>query len=792
MLFCVVAFLLSLSMQKGPAHILIAIVLLWGGVLFPTIGTAAVSRSSQIEETEMDAKAILLKVAQMATYNKIRSSYHKGNLYTLSTYQLVSAPKQLFHEKFLNQLRMSDVETSPFLTDLHVLETYSRFSSGVGADPEQTTLGIHSTLPPDYAVIQQAVLAHNFSLIHRSIYDEPFASPEVMHYYSALLDSRAKDQDGATLYTLSLLPKRESPKVPIVKLTVTDQEWQIVQADVVSEQAGSIEKYILTSAKEKDGVYRKHHLDIELYVRLGKVIAIQKTEAQIEPDPSQELISFSQPPSFTQRATPRNIKQYNREVDALLSEQFRYRTLCQQEPLGKRYHCKRDVYRQPELFWIENRLIKPSSEKLDILQKWDEAYPPMDREYYTSETTLLSGQPKKEPNIFKTLSMGGTLPVSKSGELKIGGLAGVIREYNLVDGFTLGQKVGYSHRNLTTDRVLNLSADFRYGLSSHKSGWHLQSNYLFSPMNRGILSAEIGTLHRDINRQHPADPLWESLSIAFLGRNVVRWYRSSFWSLSIQRDLFHGFLLKASVTMDKRHSVANHTDWNLFKREVQPNMPEEWEPIFPHHQTALLSLEASYTPNQIYKIEGKTKVYQPSHYPTLSLGIDYAPLLKGELPSSHFMHLSGGIQQSIPLDLFSTFNYHFKAGGYTHRGRLYYPDYQFIKQSFAIFTTRDLYDTFNVLPYYTAANHFWVQAHAGLISEYILINRLPVLRKWGLTEGLHLHYLHMDGQLHHLEGGYSFGFGNAARVGLFLGVNTHGFAGVNFKVSLPFILRLFE
>ncbi|HRF93155.1 MAG TPA: DUF5686 family protein, partial [Bacteroides graminisolvens] len=80
----------------------------------------------------------------------------------------------------------------------------------------------------------------------------------------------------------------------------------------------------------------------------------------------------------------------------------------------------------------------------------------------------------------------------------------------------------------------------------------------------------------------------------------------------------------------------------------------------------------------------------------------------------------------------------------------------------------------------------WAQAHMSWHMPYLLVKQLPFLRKKSFDEALHLHTLVTYKNSPYSELGYSVGFRNVARVGVFAGFDRLKYSTTGISVSLPF------
>ena len=100
---------------------------------------------------------------------------------------------------------------------------------------------------------------------------------------------------------------------------------------------------------------------------------------------------------------------------------------------------------------------------------------------------------------------------------------------------------------------------------------------------------------------------------------------------------------------------------------------------------------------------------------------------------------------------------------------------------------RPMQTAFNLIDHYRyAANDKWLQGHLMFSSDYLLLKHIRFMQNYLFDEALHVHSLWIPGR-NYSEAGYSVGFSEAGRIGVFAGFNNGRYDAVGFTVSLPLL-----
>ncbi len=207
----------------------------------------------------------------------------------------------------------------------------------------------------------------------------------------------------------------------------------------------------------------------------------------------------------------------------------------------------------------------------------------------------------------------------------------------------------------------------------------------------------------------------------------------------------------------------------------------------PENYSAKVAVEWEYTPRYRYYMNGAVKQYDHSVYPTFSVRYEAGIPFRRHTREASFNRLEAGISQEIKLNAFNQLNYFINSGIFLTGKEIYTPDYKHFQVADIFLNDKSVYRSFQVMNTYAwSTNDRWLQAHLSYTSGYLLLKNLPFLQRYLFDEGLHGKILWTP-RGSYTEAGYTIGFGDAIRIGVFCGWEAASWDGVGFTLSIPFI-----
>lgn len=316
----------------------------------------------------------------------------------------------------------------------------------------------------------------------------------------------------------------------------------------------------------------------------------------------------------------------------------------------------------------------------------------------------------------------------------------------------------------------------------------------YAPRNRGSLSLSGGVTSADYNGESGESRVINSISSSLFGHNHINFYEITYFTADHAIEPFNGLLFTTSLSWQRRKMLDNHIHKSWFKREAEPNIPENtaFRPM-PENDILTASFGLEYTPAHYYHMYRGRKVYENPHYPTFALKYDRAFPMEGSryLTSYHLMQFSA--RQKIEFGMFNRLNWSANAGTFWDADNLQFPDFKHFASTHILVTERT-FDTGFSLPdnYALATDTRWAQAHVSWYTPYLLLKQIPWLSKKSFDEALRLRSIVLYGQRPYTELGYSLGFSDIARIGVFVGFEALKYHSVGVSVSLPLSVLAIE
>jgi len=398
----------------------------------------------------------------------------------------------------------------------------------------------------------------------------------------------------------------------------------------------------------------------------------------------------------------------------------------------------------------------------------------------------------EEPPKSMNWLLGGDIRLGKSAILSYDGvLRGIIKEYNLVDGFWLGQSLWL---DIKTSKTNSLSiAPSVYFVTARKTlVWELGSEYRYAPLTNGILRINGGNTTEDVQHEKGTNRLFNSSSSLFFGVNVLRLYQKEYFSLENEIDLANGLRLTAGAAFEYRRLPENNIQFHILGKTPRPNYPDEaYRDSFPTHTASTVRLKLEYTPFQKYKIKDGKKRYILPKYPTFALDYKKAFSLTDRSEQASYDRIDLSVRQNLKLSVLDKLNYRVSFGAFLTKQKLFAPDLNYFATSPLFITDKAFDNTFNSLENYTAGNSSWLETQLSWTSYSLLLKRINFLKSFPFNESLQLHtFWNLQNEKPYTETGYSIGYGEYGRIGIFAGFDGLSYWSTGVKLSIPLFSEL--
>lgn len=643
--------------------------------------------------------------------------------------------------------------TAPNVWNNKVLANKNSFPEEIGVDMGITTINLYT---PE--------LFGKVSPLNKNAFS----------YYRFKLDA-CFVEEGQMINKIRVIPKKDDNRLLEGDLFIVEDLWCISAADVNVRATGLKAKIKITCKEVQSSVFlpvsitTSSTIDIMGFkAEASYLAAIHYREVKTDIQPETSTDKTTKPVTANAVAQP---KKHKFERPARIG-----RKDTQVDSLAD----KRD-----SLYWTTIRSVPLRLEEVQSYQYKEEKIALKD---------LSSGEKSEKKTavgqVLNTIMWGKTFRTSnKNAWLTLPGLSAYIPEYNLVDGFWLGVKLKTGVK-LSESSTLRFVPSFYY--TTARKNWIGQGELTldYAPRNRGYLSLSGGLLSADYNSESGESRLINSMSSSLFGHNHLKLYENTFFTVDHAIEPANGLLFSSSLSWQRRKMLDNHIRKSWFKRDAEPNIPENtaFRPM-PENDILKASFELEYTPAHYYHMSQGKKVYEASRYPTFALKYDRAFPMSGSryFTSYHLMQFSA--KQKIEFGMFNRLHWSVNAGSFFDAKNLQFPDFKHFASTRILVTERSFDTGFSLLDNYVlSTNTRWAQANVSWYTPYLLLKHLPFLSRKAFDEALHLRSIVIYGGRPYTEIGYSIGFSDMARIGVFAGFDCLKFHSVGVSLSLPLSL----
>ena len=715
---------------------------------------------------EDPAYAVMRKAIARAPYYRTQIKSYTAGTYLKGTGKGTSIPAVLKLSKevrkdakeWLGKLFVLEQQqivnfTAPNVWNNKVLANKNSFPEEIGVDMGITTINLYT---PE--------LFGKVSPLNKNAFS----------YYRFKLDA-CFVEEGQMINKIRVIPKKDDNRLLEGDLFIVEDLWCISAADVNVRATGLKAKIKITCKEVQSSVFlpvsitTSSTIDIMGFkAEASYLAAIHYREVKTDIQPEANTDKTAKPVTATAVVQP---KKHKFERPARIG-----RKDTQVDSLAD----KRD-----SLYWTTIRSVPLRLEEVQSYQ-------------YKEEKIALKDLSPGEKNekktavgqVLNTIMWGKTFRTSnKNAWLTLPGLSAYIPEYNFVDGFWLGVKLKTGVK-LSESSTLRFVPSFYY--TTARKNWIGQGELTldYAPRNRGYLSLSGGLLSADYNSESGESRLINSMSSSLFGHNHLKLYENTFFTVDHAIEPANGLLFSSSLSWQRRKMLDNHIRKSWFKRDAEPNIPENtaFRPM-PENDILKASFELEYTPAHYYHMSQGKKVYEASRYPTFALKYDRAFPMSGSryLTSYHLMQFSA--KQKIEFGMFNHLHWSVNAGSFFNAKNLQFPDFKHFASTRILVTERSFDTGFSLLDNYVlSTNTRWAQANVSWYTPYLLLKHLPFLSRKAFDEALHLRSIVIYGGRPYTEIGYSIGFSDMARIGVFAGFDCLNFHSVGVSLSLPLSL----
>lgn len=373
------------------------------------------------------------------------------------------------------------------------------------------------------------------------------------------------------------------------------------------------------------------------------------------------------------------------------------------------------------------------------------------------------GSALDKPSTLNTLIKIGGGNNFDFGKWRIGvdGVVDLFAGRNSIDGQWLGYGLLLARR-LGEGRSLRLRTSINYALKSRQ--WYHEHNLLFyyAPRHDGLFILSGGHTSRETFHLTPEE-IYRSYFGALPAANTpITDFVKDYFHLRNQISLTKEFTLSASLLFEYRTpqlgvSVASH-------RSLLASGQLLWAPAF-------LNQSESGIPIPIGHRRELGVIYKQAIDPRRQLS------MPSDIPYSNFQQVEAFVRGTLPLTGNNKVDFKVNAGGYLSRQYLSHSDEKYFAHP-SLVDRSSFRDSWATLPPLFTGGKSWTTQEVNFYSDHFLLSRTKGFGDFfRMDEMIHARNLLTGDGRSFTELGYSIGWGDMARFGVF--------AGYEWKVSRP-------
>jgi hypothetical protein len=758
---------------------------------------------------EDPAYAIMRKAIGMAPFYLHQVKSYESATYLKGTVKVEKIPALL--KITANSEKLNDI-----INKLLVVESQNEVKFTAPDKYEQRVLAVSSSIP------SEADFGSGMSITTSSIYspafDDDFISPlapDAFAYYRFSLEGRSLE-GGHWINRIRIAPRKKNFRLFSGWIYIVDDSWNVQFLDITTSQSGLTFRYKINYNEVKPSVFLPTAFDAYMTADVMGIKAggkystsIQYSKLEVnDVNPSMPAKAEATPAPGEKKRAPKQQKA-QAKLDKLLAKDeltnrdaYRMAKLMHEVSEPEETARRRDTLEllsakkvnvtvdslartRDSLYWAGARVLPLLEEEIKSYRESDSLKKAKDATASgANEVTVSMSLPHADRWINSAL-FGSRISPGGGWHLSYRGLLGLVPEYNFTDGFNIGEKLTLEW-NPAGAKSFTFAPSAYYLTARRTVNWQVDAAFRYAPLGIGELDVSAGNTTADFNRVDGNLRLVNSLASLFFARNPIRFYQRKYASAVNRIDVANGLQLETGIACEERTALENNTSYSFFGKEPAPNIPAGQTEPMPAHTAVRAFVRLHYTPRHYYRIRNGRKYYEYSRHPAFMLGYEKG-IPSGSGASASYDRLEAGIRQKITINAFDHFNYFVNAGMFLSSDRIYFPDFKHFETNELWITASSHENSFALLDNYAfSTSERWLQAHAGYSSMYLLLKNLPFLQNYLFEESLHARLLWTPVN-DYVEAGYSAGFGDLGRIGVFVGFDGWKYRGVGIMVSLPLL-----
>ena len=699
-----------------------------------------------ISGKENPANEIVQLAIDKAAYHQNIVKQYEAECYIKGEAELTKISKLINRVSSLNGVKLSDLQGNLFIQ-----ESYNTINFEAPDIYEQKVEAFNSSAPDFVNDNMKMRLATS------SIYLPRFAGlisplhPNAFTYYKYKYEGYT-EENGEIINKIRVIPRLNDPELLRGCLYIAEGSWDIRFVELEGKVFGIEQHFVITFDEIEDTLYMPVTFSVHV---LGKMMGFEGYFNYFSSMKYRDLVM-----NDSVQATIKLVKKKKRELEIKFDDGY----TIEMAPEAK----KRD-----SIYWALVRKTPQSEREIESFLLKDSL------QYHLDSLHKANIKPDfRVQDIFIGGSVGGKL---SDVQFKYGGIAGVLRDYNLVDGFGLGQKLELITR-IDKGNTLYITPEVYYTTARKNMVWSVAVDLDYSPMRLGHLHFSAGDILSNFNPEG-ANRFDNATSSLFWGDNVTMLYRKRFFKVKNGIEIAKGLRFSSQIKLAERVPVNNNTEYSIFggKSNVKENMVSS-----DYRDLLSYTFGLEYTPRHYYYIRDGRKRYLYADSPTFKLNFSEG-ISSIRDDNTKYRRVEAEISQVIKTDQFSSIRYEINGGAFLgNNEKMNLADYRhFNTYDDMWFISKLPYSSFMLLDTYeSSTNDFWIYSHVNYYSKYILLKRIPFLQGKLFNEALHARYLYTPEKKNYTEVGYSIDYLNALSFGVHCSFNKLRYEAFGFRLSL--------
>jgi hypothetical protein len=759
---------------------------------------------------EDPAYRIMRNVIARAPYHLHQVKSYESGVYLKGSFKVEKMPA-------LVKSQIKDPNIKSLIGKLLVYESQNEVKYNEPDKYEQRVIAVSTSIPESFNIDDNLPL----SAITRNIYSPAtfggLLAPGSFSVYKFKLEDTYKEEDHL-INKIRVIPRKKSGLLVNGWLYIVDDTWTVQQASLSLTQTGTTVRFNLTYHEVKPGAFLPSAYDMSLDLSLmgikgggqfyasikynkletndNYVLTKADTAAVIKPVISgrktltkqqqknlQKIEELAGKEKLTTREAYKMAQLVEKTVES--DEVKEQKRQLERRPLDSMIIVTRDslALKRDSSFWNKTRILPLREEEL--------------RSYLQRDSLKVVTDSLKSVDSLKNRTFGKWMTNFLLGEktnlgnnyyFRYDGLLRACQEYNFVDGFRIGQYLE-AGVNFDRNRSLSIAPAIYYTTARKEIDITIDGTLSYAPLRNGKLVLSTGNTITDYAEKNGTGRFGNAVASLFFADNTAMFYQKKYAAISNKIDIANGLALTAGFNYEKRNDLTNNTSYSFFGGRPAPNLPHGQTGMMPDHKAYIANITLEYTPRYHYSIWRGQKIYRNSSYPTIRMSYKKA-FSGGSKVNSSYDNIEASVFQNIQLSLFNRLSYEINAGIFPSSGQTYLPDFKHFQTNELFMTGKLLENSFTMDNYRYATDDKWLQAHVSYASNFLLLKQIPFMQGLLFDEAIHAKTLWTP-DLNHNEIGYSIGFGELIRVGVFAGFKELQYESTGIVVSLPIILNMF-